>query len=46
MADFNSISEPAIAALVSGFYGKARRDPMIGPLGAVRFFIEFLTKPS
>ncbi|HEV2185628.1 MAG TPA: group III truncated hemoglobin [Stellaceae bacterium] len=27
-----SISEPAIATLVSRFYGKARRDPTIGPL--------------
>lgn len=27
-----SIDEPAIGALVSRFYGKARRDPMIGPL--------------
>jgi hemoglobin len=26
------ITEPGIAALVSRFYGKARRDPTIGPL--------------
>jgi len=28
----NGISEPAIATLVHRFYGKARRDPVIGPL--------------
>lgn len=28
----NDISEPAIATLVHRFYGKARRDPVIGPL--------------
>ena len=32
MSDFETITEPAIAALVSRFYGKARLDPMIGPL--------------
>ncbi len=32
MDRFESISEPAIAALVRGFYGKARLDPVIGPL--------------
>ena len=32
MTPFDSITEPAIAALVHRFYAKARRDPMIGPL--------------
>jgi hemoglobin len=32
MDRFDSITEPAIAALVHGFYGKARRDPTIGPV--------------
>jgi hemoglobin len=32
MPDFDGITEPAITALVTRFYGKARRDPMIGPL--------------
>jgi hemoglobin len=32
MSGFDSITEPAIAMLVSRFYGKARQDPMIGPL--------------
>jgi hemoglobin len=27
-----AITEPGIATLVSRFYGKARKDPMIGPL--------------
>jgi hemoglobin len=30
--EFSTITEPAIAELVSQFYGKARRDPTIGPL--------------
>jgi hemoglobin len=32
MTGFPCITEPAIAALVERFYGKARRDPVIGPL--------------
>ncbi|HYU11446.1 MAG TPA: group III truncated hemoglobin [Stellaceae bacterium] len=32
MAPFETISEPAIAALVGRFYGKARCDPLIGPV--------------
>jgi hemoglobin len=32
MASFETITEPAIADLVSRFYGKARHDPMIGPV--------------
>lgn len=32
MTKFDSIDEPAIAALVDRFYGKARRDPAIGPV--------------
>ena len=32
MTGFASITEPSIAILVNRFYGKARRDPMIGPL--------------
>jgi hemoglobin len=32
MGRFDTITEPAIAALVHAFYGKARRDPVIGPL--------------
>jgi hemoglobin len=32
MAVFDSISEPAIVALVDNFYGKARRDPTLGPV--------------
>ena len=32
MPQFDSISEPAITSLVNRFYGKARRDPMIGPV--------------
>ena len=32
MAGADKITEPAIAALVTRFYGKARRDPTIGPL--------------
>jgi len=46
MADFDSITEPAIAALVARFYGKAWRDPMIGPLfeSAVADWDEHLAK--
>ena len=46
MPSFDSITEPAIGALVSGFYGKARRDPMIGPLfeAAVEDWDEHLSK--
>ena len=32
MPSFDSITEPAISALVRQFYGKARRDPVIGPV--------------
>ncbi|HWB48269.1 MAG TPA: group III truncated hemoglobin [Stellaceae bacterium] len=32
MAVHDTISEPGISALVHRFYGKARRDPMIGPV--------------
>ncbi|HZK90729.1 MAG TPA: group III truncated hemoglobin [Stellaceae bacterium] len=32
MAGIDSITEPGIAALVTRFYGKARRDPTIGPV--------------
>lgn len=32
MTPFYSITEAAIATLVERFYGKARRDPTIGPL--------------
>ena len=32
MPIFDTITEPAIAALVDRFYAKARRDPVIGPL--------------
>ena len=32
MAPFETITEPAIAALVGRFYGKARCDPVIGPV--------------
>ena len=32
MSSFDTITEPAIAALVHRFYAKARRDPTIGPL--------------
>jgi len=40
------ITEPAIATLVSRFYGKARRDPTIGPLfeRAVEDWDEHLAK--
>jgi hemoglobin len=48
VSDFERISEPAIAALVARFYGKARRDPMIGPLfdRAVEDWDEHLSKLS
>jgi hemoglobin len=29
---YDSVSEPAILDLVRRFYGKARRDPVIGPV--------------
>src|SRR4051794_10131368 len=32
MERFTEITEPAIAALVARFYGKARLDPLIGPV--------------
>ena len=32
MTGFDRITEPAISALVRRFYGKARRDPVIGPV--------------
>lgn len=32
MPPFDTITEPAIAALVHRFYAKARRDPAIGPV--------------
>lgn len=32
MPSFDTITEPAISALVRQFYGKARRDPIIGPV--------------
>ena len=32
MPIFDTITEPAIAALVEGFYAKARRDSVIGPV--------------
>ncbi|HVC51456.1 MAG TPA: group III truncated hemoglobin [Stellaceae bacterium] len=32
MAPFNEVTDTAIATLVTRFYGKARHDPMIGPL--------------
>jgi hemoglobin len=35
MAPSETISEPAIAALVGRFYGKARYDPLIGPVFGV-----------
>jgi hemoglobin len=43
-----SINEPAITNLVARFYGKARRDPMIGPLfeDAVDDWDEHLAKLS
>jgi len=47
MAGLAGITEPAIATLVSRFYGKARRDPTIGPLfeTAVDDWDEHLGKP-
>ena len=41
-----AITEPAIAALVDRFYGKARRDPIIGPVfeDAVEDWDEHLDK--
>jgi hemoglobin len=46
MGTFDSISEPAIATLVRQFYGKARRDPTIGPVfeDAVEDWDEHLAK--
>jgi len=32
MPPYKTITEPAIAALVDRFYGKARQDPLIGPV--------------
>jgi hemoglobin len=46
MAPFDRITEPAIGALVEHFYGKARRDPVIGPVfeSAVADWDEHLAK--
>ncbi len=46
MAFFDSVTEPAIAALVDRFYAKARRDPTIGPVfnDAVQDWDEHLRK--
>ncbi|HYM72934.1 MAG TPA: group III truncated hemoglobin [Stellaceae bacterium] len=46
MTGFPSITEPAIAALVTRFYGKARVDPIIGPVfeEAVEDWDEHLAK--
>ena len=46
MPSFDRITEPAISALVRQFYGKARRDPMIGPVfnAAVEDWDEHLHK--
>ena len=46
MAPFETITEPAIAALVGRFYGKARCDPLIGPVfnTAVQDWDEHLRK--
>ena len=46
MAPYDSITEPAIAMLVERFYGKARKDPVIGPVfnAAVADWDEHLAK--
>ena len=46
MAPYDEISETAIAAMVARFYGKARQDPIIGPLfnAAVADWDEHLAK--
>jgi hemoglobin len=46
MAHFDSITEPAIASLIDRFYGKARHDPLIGPVfnNAIRDWDEHLGK--
>jgi len=46
MAPFETITESAIAALVGRFYGKARCDPLIGPVfnTAVQDWDEHLRK--
>lgn len=46
MSTFDGISEPGIAQLVHRFYGKARRDPIIGPVfeSAVENWDEHLRK--
>jgi hemoglobin len=46
MPSFDTISEPGISALVGQFYGKARRDPLIGPMfeSAVADWDEHLNK--
>jgi hemoglobin len=46
MAPYDSITEAAIAALVDRFYGKARRDPVIGPVfnSAIADWDEHLAK--
>ena len=46
MAPYDSVTEPAIVALVDCFYGKARRDPVIGPVfnSAVADWDEHLAK--
>ena len=46
MLPHDSISEPAIVALVDRFYGKARQDPILGPVfnNAVTDWDEHLDK--
>lgn len=46
MPPYETITEPAIAALVDRFYGKARQDPVIGPVfnNAVHDWDEHLHK--
>ena len=46
MPPYETITEPAIAALVDRFYGKARQDPLIGPVfnNAVHDWDEHLHK--
>lgn len=46
MIPYDSITEPGIVALVDRFYGKARRDPLIGPVfnAAVADWDEHLAK--
>lgn len=46
MSVFDTVTEPAISALVERFYAKARRDPVIGPVfsSAVEDWDEHLRK--